>query len=135
MRRRHASFVPSCQSTGQAEEKSEAETWLDVALDLDYSAKVLIGFCLSEAAKATLDKSKEWVKLAEAAGVEDGISESVARFVSREAGLGREPNPSDVVRSQLQNRVQRLEAFINLAGVVLRDLKGRLEGSTLSSKT
>jgi hypothetical protein len=112
---------------GEDEKQSEMEAWLDVASDLDYSAKVLIGYCLAQAANAALDKSKVWVKLAEAAGAEDGISEIVARFVSREAELGREPNLSDVVRLQLQNRVQRLEAFTNLAGVVLRDLKTRLE--------
>jgi hypothetical protein len=120
-------FRSVLQSRGEEEEKSEAETWLDMALGLDYSAKVLIGFCLSEAAEATLDKSKEWVKLAEAAGVEDGISEIVARFVSSEAGHAREPNPSDVIRSKLQNRIERLEGFSKLAEVVLRDLKTRLE--------
>jgi hypothetical protein len=87
----------------------------------------LIGFCLSEAAEASLDQSKEWVKLAKAAAAEDGASELVVRFVSKNADLAREPNPSDEARSQLQNRVQRLEAFTNLAGVVLRDLKTRLE--------
>jgi hypothetical protein len=112
---------------GEDEKQSEMEAWLDVASNLDYSAKVLIAYCLAEAANAALDKSKEWVQLAEAAGADDGISETVARFLSRETDLGREPNPSDVVCSQLQNRMQRLEAFTNLAGVVLRVLRTRLE--------
>jgi hypothetical protein len=113
---------------GEAEKQSEMEAWLDVAGDLDYSAKILIGYCLAEAANAALDKSKEWVKLAEAAGADDGMSEIVVRFVSREADLGREPNPTDVVRVQLQDRIKRLEGFTNLAETVLRDLKTRLEG-------
>ncbi len=117
---------------GEAEKQSEMEAWLDVARDLDYSAKVLIGYCLAEAANAALDKSKEWVKLAEAAGADDGISEIVVRFVSKEADLGREPNPTDVVRVQLQNRITRLEGFTKLAETVLRDLKTRLEGFPLS---
>ncbi len=95
-------------------------------------AKVLIGYCLAEAANAALDKSKEWVKLAEAAGADDGISEIVVRFVSKEADLGREPNPTDVVRVQLQNRIKRLEGFTKLAETVLRDLKTRLEDFPLS---
>jgi len=117
---------------GEAEKQSEMEAWLDVARDLDYSAKVLIGYCLAEAANAALDKSKEWVKLAEAAGADDGISEIVVRFVSKEADLGREPNPTDVVRVQLQNRIKRLEGFTKLAETVLRDLKTRLEDFPLS---
>jgi len=112
---------------GEAEKQSEMQAWLDVAGDLDYSAKVLIGYCLAEAANAALDKSKGWLKLAEAAGADDGISEIVVRFVSKEAHLGREPNPTDVVRVQLQNRIKRLEGFTNLAETVLRDLKTRLD--------
>jgi hypothetical protein len=65
---------------------------LDLVSGLDYSAKLLIGYCLAEAARAAADKSKEWVKLAEAAGTEDDVSEIVIRFVSTSADLGKEPD-------------------------------------------
>ena len=57
----------------EGEEKSEAETWLDMVSGLDYSAKILIGYCLAEAARVAVDKSKEWVKLAGAVGVSHGV--------------------------------------------------------------
>jgi hypothetical protein len=120
-------FRSVLQLAREGKEKSEAETWLDMTMHLDYSAKLLIGFCLSEAAKVTLDKSQEWVKLAEAAGAEDGVSEIVVRFVSTDADIGREPNPSDEARRRLQDRIRRLESFSSTAEGVLRDLKTRLE--------
>lgn len=120
---------------GEVEEKSGVETWLDMVSGLDYSAKVLIGYCLAEAAAAALDKSREWVKLAEAAGAEDGVPEIVIRFVSSSVDLGREPEPSVEVRRQLQDRLRRLEGFTNLAEAVLRDLKARLEALPLPTES
>ena len=96
---------------GDGEEKSEADTWLDMVSGLDYSAKILIGYCLAEAARAAVDKSKEWVKLAEAAGAEDGVPEIVIRFVSTPADLGKEPDVHAEARRQLQDRLKRLEGF------------------------
>lgn len=112
---------------GEVKEQSEADTWLAMVDGLDYSAKVLIGYCLSEAALAAVDKSKEWVKLAEAAKTEDGAPEIVIRFVSSNADLGKDPGPNAEVRRRLQDRLGRLEGFIKLAESVERDLKDRLE--------
>ena len=94
---------------------------------LDFSAKVLIRYCLGEAARDAVDKSKEWVKLAEAAGAESDISEIVIRFVSSEVDLGKEPGPNDIVRRQLQDRINRLEGFLKTAEVICLDLKTKLE--------
>jgi hypothetical protein len=116
---------------GEGEEKSELEAWLDMASEIDYSARVLIGYCLAQAAEAAVDKSKEWVKLAKAAGAEDEVAKIVVNFLSSEADVGREPDPSDEARSQLQNRIVRLEGFIKLVDPVLHDLKRRLEACPL----
>ena len=113
------------------EEKSEAETWLDMVSGLDYSAKVLIGYCLAEAAEAAVDKSKEWVELAEAAGVDDGVAEIVIRFVSTAADLNREPDANGELRRQLQDRLKRLEGFAKLADTFASHLKTRLQGLPL----
>jgi hypothetical protein len=113
------------------EEKSGVEAWLNMASEIDYSARVLIGYCLAQAAGAAVDKSKEWVKLAEAAGAEDEVAKMVVNFLSSEADVGRAPNPSDKAPSQLQNRIQRLEGFTKLVDSVLHDLKRRLAARPL----
>ena len=53
-------------------EDNDTNLWLNFADELDYSAKILIGYCLNQAAQNALDKSAEWVALAEAAGADDG---------------------------------------------------------------
>ena len=110
----------------QGEEKTEADRWLALVRSLDISAKILIGYCLAEAARAAVDKSEEWVKLAEAAGATDSPFEIVIRFISDNADLGNEPDPIAEVRQQLQERIRRLEDFINQAEAVVDDLKTRL---------
>ena len=120
-------FGSARPSKGEDAEKSSAEIWLDRVAGLDYSAKVLIGYCLAEAASASLDKSKEWVKLAEAAGAADGISEIVIRFVSTKADLGRESDVHGGMRRQLQDRLKRLEGFTKLAEMLADHLQERLQ--------
>ncbi len=113
--------------TEEIKEQSEADRWLAIVDDLDYSAKVLIGFCLSEAAKAAVDKSKEWVKLAEAAETELSASEITINFVLNNADLGKDPDSNTEAREQLQDRIKRMGGFIELAKTVVHDLKMRLK--------
>jgi hypothetical protein len=100
---------------------------------LDYSAKVLIGYCLAQAARAAADKSKEWVKLAEAAGADDGASEIVIRFVSSAADLDEEPDIDAQARRQLEGRLSRLEGFTQLVEGLASQWRQQLQ--SLSSPT
>lgn len=111
----------------QGKEKSEVDQWLDMVRGLDYSAKILIGYCFAEAARTAVDKSEKWVKLAETAGAEDGAAEIVIRFVSSNGNLGNESDPNAEVRQRLQDRIGRLEDFIKLAEAVTGELKIQFE--------
>jgi len=111
-------------------EQSEADSWLAMVDGLDYSAKVLIGYCLSQAARATEGKSMEWVKLADAAEVEQGVPEIVIHFISSNTDFGKDLDPNADVRQRLEDRVQRLEGFIELAESVVSDLKAQFEDIT-----
>lgn len=120
-------FRSARRPNDENKEQSDAANWLALVDELDYSAKVLIGYCLSEAARTAVDKSREWVKLAEAAEVEHGVPEIVIRFVSSNADLGKDLDSNAEVRRQLEERIVRLEGFIKLADSVVSDLKVQLE--------
>lgn len=111
----------------EGEEKSESESWLEMVTGLDYSAKLLIGYCLSQAAEAAIDKSKEWVKLAEQAGAKDEVPEILIRFISDKADLGKKSDPNSALRRLLQDRIKRLEGFTTLTGTLVGELKAHLE--------
>jgi len=111
---------------GEAEEIPEQEKWLNLADGLDYSAKVLIGYCLAEAADAALDKSKEWIKLAAAIGG-DGVPEIVIRFISSAADVNKEPALNERTRAILNDRIKRLRGFLEGAESLADTLEERLQ--------
>ncbi len=113
-------------SAGDTEENCESETWLKMVDGLDYSAKVLIGFCLSQAARAAADKSREWIKLAEAAGANDGALEIVIRFVSSTADLNEKPDIDAEARRELEERLTRLEGYNQLADRLAKQWRQQL---------
>lgn len=109
-------YFRSAYAGNDEEEKgSEAQEWLKIARDLDYTAKVLIGESLAEAARKAADKSKEWVALAEAAGAERGVPEIVIQFLTDKGIPDEEPDPYKLIRERLENRIERLESFTRLA--------------------
>jgi len=120
-------FRSARRPNDENKEQSDAANWLALVDELDYSAKVLIGYCLSEAARTAVDKSGEWVKLAEAAEVEHGVPEIVIRFVSSNADFGKDIDPNAEVRRRLQERIERLESFTKLAESVVSELKVQFE--------
>ena len=109
------------------EDESETDVWLKLVDGLDYSAKLLIGYCLEQAAYTAVDSSKEWVKLAEAAGIDNGPSETVIRFVSSDSELDQESNPEAELRRRGKVRLDRLEGFIKCANQLAEDLRAQLD--------
>jgi hypothetical protein len=114
------------QAARDDEPGSKSQEWLTTAAGLDYSAKLLIGQCLMEAAREAVDKSKPWIALAETAGVGDGLPEIIIRYVSAEDSLGKDVDLHEKARTELKDRIHRLEAFMLMAGGVVADYKERL---------
>lgn len=112
----------------KAEESLECRKWLELADGLDYSAKLLIRYCLEQASQDALGKSLEWVKLAEAAGLEDGIEFPVIRFITADGELANESGTDERARKLLEDRINRLNAFKKMADVLASDLRQKLKG-------
>ncbi len=110
----------------------EQEKWLNLADGLDYSAKLLIGYCLSQAASASLDKSQEWVKLAE--GIEeDGSPEIAIRFFYDDKDNS---DPNEEHRASLKDKIQKLHAFLSISNDLIDDLEDKLKAlPTINSNT
>ncbi len=111
----------------KSEESSGARKWLELADGLDYSAKVLIRYCLEQASQDAIDKSQEWVTLAEAAGLEEAIEFPVIRFITAENELANESGTDERARRLLEDRISRLNAFKKMADALASDLCRKLE--------
>lgn len=116
------------------EEKTDGENWLELAEGLDYSAKMLISLCLSNAAREATDKSKEWISLAEAADMDIEHEKLVVRFVSRVDDFGGSPDASEEERRKIEERVERLEAFSKSSAKFATALKKKLRATPRRKK-
>lgn len=88
----------------------DAAAWLKLAHDLDYTARVLVGFALRAGAQEAVDEAGPWAELAAAADAQLGMETPIIRFV-----IDEEEGPADEVLEELSDRAGRLEAFVNLA--------------------
>jgi hypothetical protein len=98
--------------------------WLDLAVDLDYSARLLVQFALCKAAKNAVSKAAPWVDLALQAGADEDAGVIVVKFVSEKATA--DDSQKDEEDSKLRERLSRLEAFAQLAAEVAKDLRAQL---------
>jgi len=105
------------------DQNAETRIWLNLADGFDYSAKVLIRYCLVMAAEHALNKSQVWVELAGEAGLDDGIDIPVIRIVGGERALLTEPDPTEEARKELEDRIERLEAFQTMSADLLTHIK------------
>ena len=122
-------FRSQRMAVDETEQNAETKKWLDRADGLDYSAKILIRYFLTQATQNVLDRSKDWVVLAEAVGLDDGIDLPVIRFITDESDLLKKGEPDDRARRLLEDRIKRLDAFKKMADALVSDLRRQLKQS------
>ena len=79
-----------------------------------------------QAAQNAIDKSAEWVALAEAAGVDEGIEFPLIHMIWDEDSLSQESDPDAQEKKHIEDRVERLENFAKLALEVASNLRQKV---------
>ncbi|MEQ9891252.1 AVAST type 3 anti-phage proein Avs3b [Pectobacterium aroidearum] len=119
-------FFPNLGLTNREKESTETQKWLKVAENIDSSSKILIDYCLSLAAENSIDKSQEWVELAQKAGLDD-IDLIEFRIFQLRGNPANTTNPSSAQRRVLEKRQKNLATFLSLATQLDEHLKSQLE--------
>lgn len=114
-------------AVSKPEENPETRKWLGLADEADFSAKMLIRYCLTQASQTAIDKSKEWVALAKEVGLENDREIPVIRIILNESDLLEKGEPDEIARRLLADRVERLDAFIKIANELASNLKLQLK--------
>ena len=125
-------FRAQRMAINETKESNETVKWLKLADGLDYSAKSLIRYCLTQAAQTAIDKSRPWVALAEKAGLEDNIDFRVIRFTSDEKELSEAQKLEKIEQRQLEDRIKRLDGFKKMADSLASDLRQQLKRCKMS---
>ncbi|WP_292637863.1 AVAST type 3 anti-phage proein Avs3b [Mesorhizobium sp.] len=118
-------FQPPLLPENASEESKASQQWLKLAESLDYSARILVRQCLTNAADSAIDKSKEWVALAQQAGLEE-FEFPILRIIIGDNDLARTRNPKDEQRKLLEDRAGKLRGFMQLATTVLKGYERQL---------
>lgn len=116
---------------GNEETESETDkiqTWVNIALGVDRAARVLIDFALREAACNAVDEETiAWLE--NATGISDDKND--VSIVIRLVGESQEDNAEEEVREQkrreLSSRIEKLDMFIKLSGLLRDELTEHLE--------
>lgn len=120
-------FFPHPGLTNREKESTETQKWLKVAESIDSSSKILIDYCLSLAAENSIDKSQEWVELAQKAGLDDDIDLIEFRIFQLRENPANTTNPSSAQRRVLEKRQKNLSVFLSLATQLDEQLRSQLE--------
>ena len=85
-----------------ADVQGEAKRSLEVAIGVDYTARLLIRMLLQQAAAVAIDAAEPWVELAKAAGAEDAAEQRLWSLLDGEEGA--ETPGFDSARGALEDR-------------------------------
>lgn len=99
----------------------KAKEWLELAVHLDYSARLLIQFALRAAGAAAASKASPWVKAAMEAGTDPVLERHAVAFVLHDE------DSKAAQQSLLREKVEKLEAFVTLAAGVAAQLRTLLD--------
>ena len=97
---------------------------LKAAVNLDYSARVLIQYLLSSVAESVGDKVIPWLDAAVNAKADVVLEARVVKLVMAGAKL---PGTDEVAKKALLDKIEKLEAFSQLATAVVAELRSQLD--------
>lgn len=123
----HRYFADAQDAAVEREECGTADDWLKLAAQLDATAREFIGFALGQAAGAAVDKSKPWVETAQAAGMDLGAHSIVIEYLSKVSRFDKAGDVDQQARGELERRITQLQAFVDMAEVVLKELRSHYD--------
>ncbi|QYJ75320.1 hypothetical protein [Shewanella sp. FJAT-52076] len=119
----HHFYRPALREAAIADVEGDVKEWLDVAIGLDYSARLLIRYALKNAAEKSVLKAEPWVQLALEAGANEGAEALLVKFT-----LDKEVNSElETKKAYLQERLSRLRGFVALASEAVESIEAELE--------
>ena len=119
-------FRQARSAVEQDDEGDSTKQWLNIASALDCAARVLIRYCLATAAQEAVDKSRDWVALAQAIAEEGDIDVRMVLSIADDVEVLNSENPDDTTRARIEGLLKRLEAFIAFSSTLSSCLRGQL---------
>lgn len=120
-------FRPIRSVATEDAEDTKTTQWFEIASGIDATARLLIWYCLAAAAETALDKVREWVELAKAAGVDEDLGVSIVLQFADDAGVLGSKNPEDLERERIEEFLKKLNAFDQFSKMLSVHLREKLD--------
>lgn len=120
-------FLQSSLAAEQDDESDETERWLKRASAIDYAAKALIHYCLANAAQEAVDKSRDWVALAEAVTRDKEHDIRSIRAIVEAAKAFESEDSDDMARARMEELLDKLEMFTAASNELSAHLRAQLD--------
>ena len=119
---------------GKDDEDNQSKKWLEIASELDYTARILIRYCIAVAAQEATDKSREWLTLAEAVANTKDIDIACVRFIFEDVDTMNSENSDNKEKREIEDLLTRLDGFTHFANELSSYLRQRLTQVTEGKK-
>ena len=117
-------------ATDKNDEGTLTTQWLRKASEIDQTAKILIRYCLTVAAQDSVEKSRDWVTLAEAIRKESDIM--IIRFIKDDTDVLNSDGVDDSAKMIIEDFLEKLEAFNQLSSELSSQFRQQLRLPSLS---
>lgn len=116
-------YNPRIQTIASQDQENDGDnesdyTWLQIASSLDETAKILIRYCLTLAVKDAVDKSKDWIEIAESIFEKAEPEVVTIRFLTNSAEVEEQDAPDQVKKAKLKLLMRKLERFTSFSQVL-----------------
>jgi len=123
-------FRQARSATNENDEDAQTTQWLSLAAGIDYTARILIRYCLTAAAQSAVDKSREWVALVETIAKEDDIDIKIVRVIIDNVDALNTEKLGDLKKEKIEDLLKRLDGFTHLASTLSSHLRQQLDRVT-----
>ena len=116
-------------ATDENDEGTQTKQWLKIASRLDYAARILIRYCLVMAARDAVDKSRDWVTLAEAIAEEDNtdIDIKIVSFIRDDIDAIDSKTLDDLEKAKIEDLLKKLGTFTEISSMLSSHFRQQLE--------
>lgn len=123
-------YFRQVRSAAKKNDEDESTTgWLDMASELDDAARALIRCCLVMAARDAVDKSRDWVTLAEAIEEEGNtdIDINIISLIMNDIDAMDSDVSGDPNKAKIEDLLKKLETFTDFSSMLSSHFRQQLE--------
>ena len=123
-------YFRQVRSAAKKNDEDESTTgWLDMASELDDAARALIRCCLVMAARDAVDKSRDWVTLAEAIEEEGNtdIDINIISLIMNDIDAMDSDVSGDPNKAKIEDLLKKLETFTEFSSMLSSHFRQQLE--------